>query len=137
MNPKQLHIWFSCVSAILVIVGVVFAFFGLAILPVDRDTLVPWQSAIYGAIMMAWGTTLLCVGRVAFRRNDSDLMRALVYGLIVWLAVEAAFSIYFRVWFNVGVDIAVLALFSIPLLKAMARIKKQSVRGPDHRVIGK
>jgi hypothetical protein len=37
----------------------------------------------------------------------------------VWLAVEAAFSIYFRVWFNVGVDIAVLALFSIPLLKAI------------------
>lgn len=117
MSSKQLLLWFSAVSAILVIVGVVFAFFGLGILPVDRETLTPWQSAIYGAIMMGWGTTLLLVGRVAFRRNDSELMKALIYGLIVWLAVEAAFSIYFRVWFNVGVDIAVLALFSIPLLK--------------------
>ena len=119
MSSKQLLLWFSAVSAILVIVGVVFAFFGLGILPVDRETLTPWQSAIYGAIMMGWGTTLLLVGRVAFRRNDSELMKALIYGLIVWLAVEAAFSIYFRVWFNVGVDIAVLALFSIPLLKAI------------------
>jgi len=55
-------------------------------------------------------------------------MKALVYGLIVWLVVEAAFSIYFRVWFNVGVDVAVLALFSIPLIKAIAQIKKESAR---------
>jgi hypothetical protein len=128
MSLKQLLIWFSSVSAILVIVGVVFAFFGLKILPVDRQTLLPWQSAIYGAIMMGWGTTLLCVGRVAFRRKDKEIMKALVYGLIVWLVVEAAFSIYFRVWFNVGVDVAVLALFSIPLLKAIAKIKKESAR---------
>jgi hypothetical protein len=128
MSLKQLLIWFSSVSAILVIVGVVFAFFGLKILPVDRQTLLPWQSAIYGAIMMGWGTTLLCVGRVAFRRKDKEIMKALVYGLIVWLVVEAAFSIYFRVWFNVGVDVAVLALFSIPLLKAIAQIKKESAR---------
>ncbi|MDP9008434.1 MAG: hypothetical protein M3N91_06970 [Pseudomonadota bacterium] len=69
MSPKQLLIWFCSVSAILVIVGVVFAFFGLSILPIDRETLVPWQSAIYGAMMMGWGTTLFCVGRVAFRRK--------------------------------------------------------------------
>jgi hypothetical protein len=127
MSPKPLVIWFSCISAILVIVGVVFAFFGLQILPVDRGTLLPWQSAIYGAIMMGWGTTLWCVGRIAFRRSDPELMKALIYGLIVWLVVEAAFSIYFRVWFNVGVDIAVLALFSIPLFKAIAFLKKKAV----------
>jgi hypothetical protein len=116
MNAKQTLAWFSVVSAILVLFGIVYAFFGLAILPVNRETLLPWESAIYGAIMMGWGTTLLLVGRLAFRRNDSDLMKALLYGLIVWLIVEAAFSAYLRVWFNVGVDVAVLALFSIPLL---------------------
>jgi len=115
-NQKKLLIWFSVVSALLVLAGIIFAFFGLAILPVDRATFLPWESALYGAIMMGWGTTLLCVGRIAFRRNDLDLKKALLCGLIVWLVVEAAFSVYFRVWFNVGVDIAVLALFSIPLL---------------------
>jgi ascorbate-specific PTS system EIIC-type component UlaA len=126
MSPQQLLIWFSSVSAILVITGIVFAFFGVAILPVGREAFVPWQSAIYGAIMMGWGTTLLCVGRLAIRRNDSELVKALIYGLTVWLVVEAAFSIYFRVWFNVGVDIAVLALFSVPLLKTMANASKQT-----------
>lgn len=124
MNLKPLLIWFSCVSMILVIVGVVFAFLGLKILPVDRATLLPWQSAIYGAIMMGWGTTLLLVGRIAFRRKDSELMKALAYGLVVWLLVEAAFSVYFKVWFNVAVDIAVLALFCVPLLKAIEHVKK-------------
>jgi len=42
------------------------------------------------------------------------------YGVIVWLIVEAAFSAYLRIWFNVGVDCAVLALFSVPLLKGIA-----------------
>ena len=126
MKPKHLFIWFGGVSTILVIVGVIFAFFGLKILPVDRAILLPWQSAIYGAIMMGWGTTLWCVGRIAFRRNDSELMKAIIYGLVVWLVVEAAFSIYFRVWFNVGVDIAVFALFSIPLLKSIKLVRKQS-----------
>jgi hypothetical protein len=124
MNLKQLLIWFSTVSTILVMVGVVFAFIGLRILPVDRETLLPWESAIYGSIMMGWGATLLLVGRIAFRRNDAELMKILIFGLSVWLAVEAAFSIYFRVWFNVGVDIAVLALFCVPLIKAIAHVKK-------------
>ena len=133
MNLKQLLIWFSTVSTILVIVGVVFAFFGLRILPVDRATLLPWQSAAYGATMMGCGVTLWCVGRIAFRRNDSELLKALIFGLIVWLVVEAVFSIYFAVWFNVGVDIAVLALFSVPLLKAIALIKKQSASSSQGR----
>jgi hypothetical protein len=116
MNSKQLLIWFNVVSAILVLFGIVYTFFGLAILPVDREALLPWEGSIYGALMMGLGTTLLCVGRLAFQRNDSGLMKALLYGLTVWLVVEAVASVYFRVWFNVGVDIAVLALFNAPLL---------------------
>src|SRR5471030_2511434 len=105
MNPKQLLIWFSVVSAILVLFGIIYTFFGLAILPVDRETLLPWEGSIYGALMMGSGTTLLCVGRLAFQRNDVGLMKALLYGITVWLVVEAVASVYFKVWFNVGVDI--------------------------------
>jgi hypothetical protein len=99
LSPKQLLIWFSVVSTILVLFGIVYTFFGLAILPVDRETLLPWEGAIYGALMAGWGTTLLCVGRLAFRRNDVGLMKGLLYGLVVWLVVEAAVSVYYRVWF--------------------------------------
>ena len=119
MNIELLMVWFSVVSAILVLVGVVFAFFGLDILPVSKSVLLQWESAIYGAIMIGWGTTLFLAGRLAFRRNDADLMKILLFGLIVWLVVEAIFSFYLGVFFNVGVDLAVLALFSFPLMKAI------------------
>ena len=123
MTSQRLLLWFSVVSTILVLAGIVFAFFGLAILPVERATFLPWQSAIYGTIMMGWGVTLLLVGRLAFRRRDADLMKALLYGITVWLVAEAAFSLYFRVWFNVGVDIAVLALLGIPLINGIRQHK--------------
>jgi len=71
--------------------------------------------------MMGWGTTLFFIGRLAFQRNDPELMKTLLYGLIVWLVVEALFSAYLGVWFNVGVDIGVLALFSIPLITSIRK----------------
>ncbi len=124
MANKQLLLWFSIISTILVGWGIVFAFFGLGILPViDKTVLLAWESALYGAIMIGWGITLLLVGRIAFQRDDPELMRALLYGIVIWLVIEGLFSAYLGVWFNVGVDIAVLVLFSSPLIK---RIKSSS-----------
>ena len=111
--------WFSIVSVILVLFGIVYDFFGLGILPVDKSILLHWESALYGAIMMGWGTTLLMIGRVAFHRNDTELMKVLLYGLTIWLVVEGLFSAYLGVWFNVGVDFAVFALISFPLIKSI------------------
>jgi hypothetical protein len=119
MNTKLLMTWFSAVSVVLVLVGVFFAFFGLGVLPVNKDVLLQWESAIYGAIMIGWGATLLFAGRLAFRRNDTELMKILLAGLAAWLVVEALFSLYLGVFFNVGVDVGVLALFSLPLVKAI------------------
>jgi hypothetical protein len=50
-------------------------------------------------------------------------MKAILYGLTVWLVVEAVASLYFGVWFNVGVDIAVFTLFSVPLLRGIKHSK--------------
>ncbi|HEX9387007.1 MAG TPA: hypothetical protein VF918_11865 [Anaerolineales bacterium] len=121
MNSKQMAAWFSTVSIILILFGILYAFWGLKILPVQRDLLLEWESALYGAIMMGWGTTLFFVGRIAFQRNDTDLMKILLYGITIWLVVEALFSAYLGVWFNVGVDIGVEALFSIPLIRSLQK----------------
>ena len=80
--------------------------------------LVPWESALYGAIMVGWGVTLYLVGRIAFRRGDRELKRALIAGLATWLALEAAASAWLGVWFNVGVDIVVFLIFAVPLFHA-------------------
>ncbi len=128
MSTKQMRIWFSTISIILVIWGIVFAFFGLDILPVmNRDVLLPWESALYGAIMMGWGITLLMVGRIAFSRNDTELLKALLYGIVLWLIVEGLFSAYLGVWFNVGVDIGVLILFTFPIIKVLRSHKEKNL----------
>ncbi len=119
-NPTK---WFSTLAVILIVFGLVYVFFGLGILPVAKATLPAWSSAIYGAIMIGWGTTLYLLGRLAFRRKDGELMQAILFGLAVWLVAEAIVSAYLSVWFNVVVDFGVLVLFSIPLLNAVNKIK--------------
>jgi hypothetical protein len=125
MSSNGLLRWFSAVSLILVCWGVVFAFFGLGVLPVDKRVLLSWESAIYGAIMMGWGTTLLLVGRLALRRDDAEISKSLLLGIAVWLSVEALFSARFGVWFNVAVDVGVFLLFSVPLLKIIRSATKR------------
>ena len=112
--------WFRVVTIILIGFGLLYFFFGLKIFSynaplIPHNVLLDWESALYGAIMLGWGVTLLLVGRIAFRRDDAELKQALLIGVAVWLAVEAAASAWFGVWFNVGVDAAVLALFALPL----------------------
>lgn len=123
MSGRILARWFRIVTAILILFGLCFIFFGLRIVSevipiVAHEVLLPWESALYGAIMVGWGVTLFLVGRVAFRRRDTELKRVLVAGLAVWLALEAAASAWLGVWFNVGVDLAVFLLFAIPLLRS-------------------
>ncbi len=116
MRKQSFAIWFRIVSVFLILFGILYVFVGLKILPVQRNVLVDWESALYGALMIGWGATLLLIGRIAFQRNDQELKRALLIGLLVWLAGEAAASVWFGVWFNVGVDAVVFALFFVPLL---------------------
>jgi hypothetical protein len=64
-------------------------------------------------------------------------MKILLVGLAAWLIVEALFSLYLGVFFNVGVDVGVLALFSFPLIKAIRCIADAGYRGhnalPEHK----
>jgi hypothetical protein len=122
MNNRTLIGWFSVVSAIGAAWGVVFAFFGLGILPIVSSTsLVQWSNGVYGATLIGLSSTFFFVGRHAFRNSDTELMKALLYGISTWLIIEGAFSAYYRVWLNVGVDMAVLVLLSLPLMAGMKR----------------
>jgi hypothetical protein len=122
MNKDRYKIWFSVVSVILILFGFLYCFAGLKILPVDRNVLLDWESAIYGSIMIGWGTTLFFIGRLAFSRPDKELLKILLYGIVLWLIFEAVFSFYLGVYFNVGVDIAVAILFSFPIIKTLQQI---------------
>lgn len=123
MNGHISAMWFRIVTAILILFGLFFIFFGLRIFSqvipiIPPKVLLPWESALYGAIMVGWGVTLFFGGRLAFRRNDGELKRTLLAGLAAWLVLEAGASAWLGVWFNVGVDIAVFILLAIPLFRA-------------------
>lgn len=122
MNKHQLAIWFRIITIILIGFGLLYFFFGLKIFSnntplIPPSVLLDWESALYGAIMLGWGVTLLLLGRIAFKRDDKELKRVLFIGIAVWLVFEAAASAWLGVWFNVGVDVAVVALFAVPLLR--------------------
>jgi hypothetical protein len=128
MHIKALFLWFSIVSCILIIAGVIFSFFGFGIFPssiLPRHALLTWESSIYGSVLIGWGSTLFFLGRLAFRRNDVDLIKIMLLGIDIWLIIEALFSIYLGVFFNVGVDFAVLLLFNIPLFKSLQYLKQE------------
>ena len=120
MRKQLFTLWFRIISVILILFGVLYVFVGLKVLPVQRNVLVDWESALYGALMIGWGSTLLLIGRLAFQRDDHALKRALLMGLFMWLVIEAAASIWFGVGFNVGVDAGVFVLFAVPLLRGSA-----------------
>jgi len=63
---QQLKAWFAVVCTIMVVLGAVFAIFGLGMLPVHGKVFLPWLNAVYGATFMGWGATLFFVGRLAF-----------------------------------------------------------------------
>ena len=121
MSNNYFALWFRVVAVILALFGSAYVFLGLKILPVPRGVLVDWESRLYGAIMMGWGVTLVMVGRIAFKRADGELKRALLVGITVWLTIEAAASAWSEVWFNVGVDAGVMALFATPLVKSLRK----------------
>lgn len=120
-----MRLWFTLVSVILILFGFFYCFIGLKVLPVNKDVLLDWESAIYGAIMIGWGSTLFFLGRIAFKRKDTELLTILLCGIIVWLVFEAAFSFYLGVYFNVGVDIGVAILFAFPIIKTISQIKRK------------
>lgn len=125
MNGRASAMWFQIVTAILILFGLFYSFFGIRVFSdtvrlIPHDVLLPWASRLYGTIMVGWGVALFFVGRFAFRRKDRKLKRTLLGGLAVWLALEAATSAWLGVWFNVGVDIVVFTLFAVPLCGADA-----------------
>ena len=128
MNTKNSIIWISLVGIIGVLFGVFYAFFGLKGLPVYQklvpDTVYPpWSNGLYGSVFIGFSVLLFFVGRHAFRTKDKPLMKALLYGIASWLIVEAFFSLYYGVYFNIGVDIALMVFLGLPLLMGI-RSKK-------------
>ena len=129
MNQKNSVTWFTVAGIIGISFGVFYAFFGLEGFPaygalIPKEVITPWSHGLYGSTFIGFSVLLLFVGRHAFQNNDKGLMKALLYGIYAWLIVEALFSLYYGVYFNIGVDIALMIFLGFPLIKGIQYIKK-------------
>jgi len=124
MSNKNLITWISVVGLVGILFGVFYAFFGLSGLPVYQKFVpnmayIPWSNGLYGSVFIGFSVLLFFAGRYAFQNKNKTLMRALLYGIFSWLIVEALFSLYYGVYINVGVDIALMLFLGLPLIFAI------------------
>ena len=116
--------WISAIGIIAVLFGIFYGLFGLDGLPVyqklvPEDVYTGWANGLYGSIFIGFGVLVFFAGRHAFQTNDKRLMKALLYGINSWLVVEALFSLAYGVYFNIGVDLVLMAVLSYPLIKGI------------------
>ena len=120
MKTQHLITWISIAGIIGLLFGIFYAFFGLNGLPVYQK-LVPttvytsWSNGLYGAVFIGFSVLLFLVGRHAIKTKDKFLMKALLYGIASWMIVEASFSFYYGVYFNIGVDVFLMIFLGLPL----------------------
>ena len=132
MSQKDSIIWFTVAGIIGIVFGIFYAFFGLAGLPaygalIPQEVITPWSNGLYGSTFIGFSVLLFFVGRHAFQKNDKGLMKALLYGIFAWLIVEAAFSLYYGVLFNIGVDIALAIFLGLPLIKGIQSVSRKGL----------
>lgn len=121
MKAKSLIQWISLAGLIGMLFGLFYAFFGLNGLLiyqkiVSATVYVPWSNGLYGAVFIGFSVLLFFVGRHAFQTSDKVLMRALLYGILSWMVVEASFSLYYGVYLNVVVDILLTFILGFPFI---------------------
>lgn len=120
MNQKSGITWFSIVGTIGISFGIFYSIFGLSGFPaydrlIPKDVITPWSNGLYGSTFIGFSVLLFFMGRYAFKKSDKVLMRYLLYGIYAWLIVEAAFSFYHGVYFNLGVDLVLAITLGYPL----------------------
>lgn len=128
MKPQHLIIWISIAGIIGFLFGVFYAFFGLNGLPVYQKLVpatvyIPWSNGLYGAVFIGFSVLLFLVGRHALKTMDKFLIKALLYGIAAWMIVEASFSFFYGVYFNIAIDVFLMLFLSLPLIIGM-RSKK-------------
>ena len=121
MKSQNLITWISIAGIIGILFGIFYAFFGLNGLPayqklVPANAYTSWSNGLYGAVFIGFSVLLFFVGRHAFKTKDKILMKALIYGIVAWMIVEASFSLYYSVYFNAGVDVFLTIFLCFPLV---------------------
>jgi hypothetical protein len=108
-----------------------FAFFGNLIDPVFWSNEVitggtrNFKGFIYsfsGTYVLLWGINIVFISRYALIQGNKWAWNCLALSTIVWFAIMAPFSFYYKVYYNVIGDILFFILIAVPMLKIRKHI---------------
>jgi len=125
--------WLAAVGLILVLFGLVLAFWGqgwlMGLALNSRIDPVFWpgglpeearrfQGFIYGVLggtISGWGVMIVFLAARPFRERQRWARNCLALGIGLWYLVDTSLSAHYRVFFNVGFNTLLLALVMVPL----------------------
>lgn len=102
-------------SGIVTVAGLGFVFLDPGVYPVDSSVIPRLVQGVLGATMMGWGVTMLLVAKYACAEGKPELLRILLYGILVWAPVDIIVSVYYGAWFNVALNLVIIVFAGVPL----------------------
>lgn len=125
MFSSWLRIWLLTVSGLIALGGLGFVMLDPYLYPVDPVVVPRLVQGVLGATMVGWGVTLFLIARYAFKERRPELLRILLYGLLVWAPIDIAVSIFYEAWFNVALNLVIISAAGTPLILTERRLRQK------------
>ncbi len=75
-----------------------------------------WLYGVWGATIAGWGIILAYIARFPFSQKERWAWNCLVFGLLVWFVLDTSLSFFYRVYFNIAFNSALLVLAMLPVV---------------------
>jgi hypothetical protein len=92
------------------------AFWGTAIIGNEARQFKQWIYGVWGSTIAGWGVFLAFVAQIPFNKKERWAWNCLVTGLLVWFVLDTSLSLYYKVYFNVAFNTALLVLAGLPVV---------------------
>jgi len=75
-----------------------------------------WVYGVWGATIAGWGIFVTYIAHYPFRRRERWAWNCIVFGLAVWFILDTSLSFFYKVYFNVVFNTALLVLAILPVV---------------------
>jgi hypothetical protein len=75
-----------------------------------------WLIGLMGAVMAGWGSTMLYIAYIPFRKGEKWAWRSIFYPVLIWYILDSSVSLYYEATFNVIINTVMFLQIVAPLL---------------------